>query len=870
VEVSIPILSVKLKMPQPRKNYIIRRYLFDELKSLQDYKVTIVKAGAGSGKTTLLSSFVIVTGLENVKWITLDESANQTFVFWNYMIESLKEYLEDSRADFQTFFDSNMQKENLWQILSLFVNKLSMEKDIVLVLDDFQMISDPFLISTINFFIENMPANMHLVLLTREMPGIYLGELAIENQLLVIDEDAIRLSEEESREFLVDTLKLNKEQGMINSMIKVSEGWIGGLQLLAISSRDKNVQTMASLKVSNRVLNDYITKEIFEYLSEEEKEFLTQTSVLRYFNEKICEYYQPEIDFISMMESILQKNLFVINIDEAAGLYRYHAIMSEYLNGIFEKLEQEKKIELHNLAASIYEQLGDYEECLYHLFSMKEYEKIMTLILKMPQTALTFSYLMKVPMEEISKNTDFAYQYFFYYYSSMDEEACEKIYHFINTNMKEDKTFEAFKRADMFFSNKWDFNNSNILSLKQINELPLNSITTAFLLIKEAYFLYANSKFQQAIDYLDCAGEVYKKTGNIYIGFFVLSEKAQIYEDMGELSKCFDLYKEMEPMVSQVKSLACSYYIGIAGVYIRRLMLDKAFEMLENARKYMKSDANNIDRAYQYTLAEYYYLIGDDIMTEKLLLDVMGQEVFENIYYSGRLLRYPIYRGQHNELAKEFAAKYAASENSVENMDCDLLYTSIQYEIGNKDKAMELVDALIAKARKIQNKLKIIEGDLLKTRMLLENHGNTRDIQNLFIEAVSYAIVDKIANPFWFERNTANKVIADLKVELKKELTEEEFEFVTRILSADPKHGIQEKVNLVYEKNKDDLTEREKEVLYELSCGSTNIQIAEKLCVSLATVKTHINNIYGKLGVNNRVAAVNKIKGGFSNKITLR
>ncbi|SEW14636.1 LuxR C-terminal-related transcriptional regulator [[Clostridium] fimetarium] len=860
MEVNIPILSVKLKMPQPRKNYIIRHSLFEQLNHLKDCKVVIVKAGAGSGKTTLLSSFVIETGLEHVRWISLDENANQTFVFWNYMIESVKDYLEDSKTDFQNFFDGNMQKENLWKILSLLVNKLSMEKEIVLVLDDFHMISDEFLISTINFFVENMPENMHLVLLTREMPEIYLGEVAIEDKLMVIDEDDVRLSEKESREFLVDTLKLKKEQGIITSMIEISEGWIGGLQLLAISSRDRNVQTMASFKVSNRVLNDYITKEIFEFLSEEEQGFLTETSILRYFNQKICGKYKPEIDFIPMMEAILQKNLFVINIDEVAGLYRYHAIMAEYLNGIFEKLDQEKKIELHNLAASIYEQLGDFEECLYHLFQIKDYEKIMKLILKMPQTVLTFSYLMKVPMEEISKNTDFAYQYFFYYYSSMDEEACERIYGFITANMKEDETFEAFNRSDMFFSARWDFSNSNILSLEQINKLPLNSITTAFLLIKEAYFLYADSKFQQAIDYLNCAGEVYKKTGNIYIGFFVLSEKAQILEDMGELSKCVDLYKEMEPMVSQIKSLACSYYIGIAGLFIRQLFLDKAFEMLENARKCMKSDANSIDRAYQYTLAEYYYLSGDDIMTEKLLLDVMGQEAFQNIYYSGKLLRYPIYRGQHSELAKQFATMYAASDDFIENMDCDLLYTSIQYELGNKEKAMDLVEVLIAKARKIQNKLKIVEGDLLKARMLLENQGNIRDIQNLFLEAVSYAIDDRIANPFWFERKTANKIMLDLKTELKKELTDEEFEFVSCVLSADPKHGMKENTRYEHEKKRDDLTEREKEVLHELSYGSTNIQIAEKLCVSLATVKTHINNIYGKLGVNNRVAAVNKIR----------
>lgn len=51
------------------------------------------------------------------------------------------------------------------------------------------------------------------------------------------------------------------------------------------------------------------------------------------------------------------------------------------------------------------------------------------------------------------------------------------------------------------------------------------------------------------------------------------------------------------------------------------------------------------------------------------------------------------------------------------------------------------------------------------------------------------------------------------------------------------------------------LTERELEVLEELSRGLTNPEIAERLMVSLNTVKTHTRNISGKLGVRNRTEA---------------
>jgi NarL family two-component system response regulator LiaR len=54
----------------------------------------------------------------------------------------------------------------------------------------------------------------------------------------------------------------------------------------------------------------------------------------------------------------------------------------------------------------------------------------------------------------------------------------------------------------------------------------------------------------------------------------------------------------------------------------------------------------------------------------------------------------------------------------------------------------------------------------------------------------------------------------------------------------------------------DDLTEREREVLTLMVDGLSNQEIADRLFLSLGTVKFHAGNIYSKLGVDSRVAAV--------------
>ena len=54
-----------------------------------------------------------------------------------------------------------------------------------------------------------------------------------------------------------------------------------------------------------------------------------------------------------------------------------------------------------------------------------------------------------------------------------------------------------------------------------------------------------------------------------------------------------------------------------------------------------------------------------------------------------------------------------------------------------------------------------------------------------------------------------------------------------------------------------ELTAREKEILIFLVQGYSNKDISEKLCISLATVKTHIYNLYIKTGVKSRTGLIN-------------
>lgn len=853
---SMPILSVKVKIPEPRKNYVLRKQLNEQLMGIVNHKVTVVKGGAGSGKTTLLSILIKEEKLKNVKWISMDKNMNNLFVFWKYVLEVTKTFFGEDQESFESCFDGNIQEEMMWQMIAMMLNQLDQEEQIILVWDDFHFIKDQELLATVSFFIENMPDNLHLVLACRELSDLYLGTLSLENQLLLIEGEDLRMSEVESRDFLQKTLQLAKNEREMRSIVAGSNGWIGGLQLMAIAAKNQGTPAMLQANASTKVIYDYISNEIFCYLEEQEKDFLKKTGLLPYFNQQICEEYVPQYDFKAMMRSILDKNLFVMSIDEEKQEYRYHGILRDYL---LEGIKDEKKrYALYNKSATIYYELGDYDTSIEQLFAAGAYERIMNQLMTMPQNAVNFTYMMQVPMPYILKNMNFAYQYLFCYYGSSDMSQCQIIYDYIMDHLKtckESNMYTVFESFRLLLDMKCRVEDESYVALEQLEKMPLNEVTKACILIKEANILYFTNDIEKALFYLKQAEKIYERTGNIYIHGFILVTLTQILEDCGELMQALGYYKQMEKYIEKMHGLKVTYYLGRAGIYTKQLNRKAASETLNVTKGLINKNSGNSHYAYLYTLAELSYGLEENEKAEALLAKIQKTEIFKNLSLSARLLRFIILKGNHIEFKSYFMQNYEQSAALVKNMEIELLYGDLLYNQGEYRRAIEVNKELVAMARKVHNKLKIVEGNLQRVRFLIEQTGEKREILDAFIEAMVYAYEEQMGLPIWFEKTTVKEVMEREKKHLQKSLGEAAVIFIKEHLDC---FNMQMEATRE-EKGLEDLTDRECEVLEEMKQGFTNKEIADHLCISLATVKTHLINIYSKLEVKNRIEAINKM-----------
>lgn len=848
---NLKFISTKLKMPSPRKNYIIREELFKKLENIFNYKVTMISGMAGSGKTTLLTSFIKEKEFTNFRWVTLDDDNNNVFSFWYYFLEAVQGILGDQSKDIIDLFEKIVHKEDIENIVTILINQLQINEDIFIILDDFQYIKDEYLIKTIELFIKYSSEKIHLIILTREESKIYLGHLTISGSLLEISERELKLSSDEAMSFLKGTLNLNLESTLINKMEKISEGWIGGLQLIALASSN-NKNWIKDIKVLNKYVVEYLSNEILQSLKEEEKNFLIRTSILRYFNEEICNNLLDKNNCGEIIDVLLSKNLFLITIDEDKHLYRYHNIFGRFLRLQFSSLDENIRRDIHLKASEIYERIGDLDESIRHVLDIENYKQAIRIIEKMGQNPKGWEYLHRIPLEYIKHNRDITLQKIFYHFCNMEFEQGKHMLDVLKNQIEDEKVLRILQFSMLFIEDK--YLDEDTISLQDIEELNLSNVTKSIVYLEMSVFLSMRSKYKEALELINKTIEIEKHIENPYIRFFMLTLKAQIKEELGDLNESEVIYKENFKLIEKhafLYPLSANNYIAATGVYLKNLNLDKAEEFLNKGKFVMHKSYISLNRGYMHNLMELYILRGNRKEALELINELVELDTHENSMYVASILKYLlILDNMDNELLKKFIDMYKSNNGKSIRLEDHLLYARILLSENRNEEALELIDTILYITRKDKIKVALIEGLFLKINILEKDFQyNKREIINLLREAVYYSYENNIKFSYILVGDKVKSWINLLKSERKEDLSTPEINFLNEIMLILNK-DCEEKI----------LSNREIEVLDEIVTGASNKEIGERLNISISTVKTHIINIYSKLQVSNRVEAIEKAR----------
>lgn len=223
-----PLLQTKLHIKTIRPDLVPRPHLLDQLSLESGIKLTLVSAPAGFGKTTLIASWIgdlqIRMPSQQVCWISLDEQDNLLYRFWLYVVEALQTAVPNLAMRAKSSLHSENQAPIEPTLISLLNDLAACAQPVVLVLDDLQTITNSAIYQSLDFFFDHQPANLQLVVMTREDPPIRLSRLCVRGQLREIRAADLCFSEQETAVFLNDLNHLNCSEREVATLSQRTEG----------------------------------------------------------------------------------------------------------------------------------------------------------------------------------------------------------------------------------------------------------------------------------------------------------------------------------------------------------------------------------------------------------------------------------------------------------------------------------------------------------------------------------------------------------------------------------------------------------------------------------------------------------------------
>ena len=385
------LLETKLYVPRRRRADVPRLRLVELLNRGVESTLTLLSAPPGFGKTTLLADWLAdrAAGSSRTAWLSLDAGDSDPASFWSYVIAALQTAIPGLGAGPMAGLRES-RSAPVTSVIGAVLNELAaVPDDLVLVLDDYHVIDLPEVHEGMAFLLEHLPPTLHVVIATRADPGFPLARLRARGELLEIRAGALRFTPDEAAAYLTDAMGLSLTAGDVAALEGRTEGWIAALQLAALSlqGRDDVAGFIKGFAGDDRYIVDYLVEEVLRRQPESVRRFLLDTSVLARLTGPLCDAVTGQDGGRATLEILDRENLFVVPLDDRRRWYRYHHLFADVLRARLLDEQPERIPELHRRATEWYEGSGERPEAIRHALAGRDFERAAELIeLEIPGT----------------------------------------------------------------------------------------------------------------------------------------------------------------------------------------------------------------------------------------------------------------------------------------------------------------------------------------------------------------------------------------------------------------------------------------------------------------------------------------------------
>ena len=378
------LLATKLNVPGLRPDLVPRTRLAQRLDEGRGRGLVLVCAPAGYGKTVLLAEWVR-RGRHPVAWLSLDAGDNDPARFWRHTVAAL-DRARPGIGERMGPLLGPPAPPSFEPLVTALINEVAGQPDadeaLLLVLDDYHVISSQLVHASLGFLLEHRPPGLHLALISRSDPPLALARLRARGQLTELRAAELRFTPGEAAALLQQVAAAPGAarpdaplpDAVAAALAARTEGWAAGLQLAGLSLRGQaDVDGfVAAFTGSHRYVLDYLAEEVLERQPGRVREFLLQTSVLERLSGELCDAVTGRPGSQALLEQAERAGLFVVPLDEVRGWWRYHHLFADLLRARLQAEQPGRVPERHRNAAAWYAERELADDAIRHAVAAGE------------------------------------------------------------------------------------------------------------------------------------------------------------------------------------------------------------------------------------------------------------------------------------------------------------------------------------------------------------------------------------------------------------------------------------------------------------------------------------------------------------------
>jgi LuxR family maltose regulon positive regulatory protein len=926
---STPLLTTKLYIPPVRSELVSRLRLTERLVSGLARTLTLVSAPAGFGKTTLLSECA-ASCRQPVAWVSLDEGDNDPVRFWSYFSAALETIPGLREAGIAEAVGAIFSGPGIGgvgtplpieAVLTGLINQLAeVGERFVLVLDDYHLIAEPQIHDGLVFLLDHAPPapqGMHLILSSRSDPPWPLARLRARGEITELRVGDLRFTVEEAATFLNDVMGFGLTAEAISALDARTEGWIAGLQMAAVSMRERTradqtggmlsedanlTAFIEALSGSHRFILDYLVEEVLDQQTPATQDFLLKTSILERLTAPLCDAViggepltdagapsptveRPPSPSHALLARLDRANLFLNPLDDERRWYRYHHLFADLLRSRLEQTLPGQISDLHRRASAWYEQQGLIAEALGHALTAGDVERAARLVegnalatIYHGQLATVAGWFEALPDETVRARPWLCISQAWLLASAGQWDQVESLVqdaergaHPGATGGKAEalrlqgyisgiRTYAAAIRADLARTQELAH---QTLELLPVEDLALRNFVATLL----GSALRHSGELAAAARVWTQAEAASRTAGDRISSLILLAQLASLQIEQGQLSQAAALCQEVFRLADESARWGGRRLPIIAPAHARMSTLFREWNDLEGALHHAHEclrlsepwgHAEAVTTGYM-TLAQALQEIGDTAGAIEAMQKARQTASSLSPWYGARLAaegtRLRLAQGDLAAASRWLAESGLAvdDEPEFERWPAYVTVTRVLIAQGEFAPALDLLARLLDMFETAGAMGSVIEVLVLQA-IAFQAQGETAQALDALERALSLAEPEGYVRTFIAEGAPMAGLLRQAAARRIAPAYVEKL--LAELPDAEPQAVPQSEIQIQKSEIVEPLTARELEVLRLLTTSLSVPEIADELYISPHTARSHIKNVYGKLDVHNRIEAV--------------